>query len=228
MSDTWNARIAVGRSRAVCGKHVSAGSLEVGNSGNDNNGPLRRAATIRYIFHGASLGLTEEVQMGVLALAVPLLVVLAACGAQDAPAAAPTTTSTPSESTSSIVGTWQRLTTCDQRVSALKSAGLGKFALEHAAGEGWIPGVTSPEQIKDPRHPCEGAVPLKHQHFFTDDGLFGSTDDEGNQVDDGTYRKIDKSTIVISKEFGNVRFHYRIRGGTLMLDPVMPKCATDG
>jgi len=68
----------------------------------------------------------------------------------------------------------------------------------------------------------------QHQHFFTDDGLFGSTDDEGNQVDDGTYRKIDKSTIVISKEFGNVRFHYRIRGGTLMLDPVMPKCATDG
>jgi hypothetical protein len=174
--------------------------------------------------------------MRVLALAVPLVVVLAACGANDESAAAPTTTSTPSSSstsssasTSSIVGTWERLTTCEQLVSALKAAGLGKFAVESAAGGGWILGVTSPEQIEDPQRPCKGAVPLEHQHFFTDDGLFGSNDAQGDQVDDGTYRSMNKNTIVVSKEFGDVRFHYLIRDdGSLMLNPVMPECAKNG
>ena len=55
-----------------------------------------------------------------------------------------------------------------------------------------------------------GAVPLRHSHFFTEDGQFGSRDDAGDQVDDGTYRAVDDNTIVISKEFGDVTFHYRI------------------
>ena len=115
------------------------------------------------------------------------------------------------------------------RVAALESAGLGKFAVEHAAGQGWIPGVTSPEQIKDPEHPCQGAIPLKHGHFFTEDGLFGSTDDQGDQVDDGTYRVLDEDTIIVEKEFGDVTFNYRIQDdGTLLLDPVMPNCAKNG
>jgi hypothetical protein len=114
-------------------------------------------------------------------------------------------------------------------VQALKDAGLGRFAAEHAAGEGWLPGVTSPDQIKDPEHPCKGAVPLKHGHFFTADGLFGSRDDGGDQVDDGTYRVLDQNTVVIEKEFGNVTFDYQVRqDGSLMLDPVMPKCAKTG
>ena len=63
---------------------------------------------------------------------------------------------------------------------------------------------------------------------FTEDGLFGSIDAEGNQVDDGTYEAIDEKTIVIHKEFGNVTFHYRITNESLFLDPVMPKCAQSG
>jgi hypothetical protein len=94
---------------------------------------------------------------------------------------------------------------------------------------GWIPGVTSPEQIKDPEHPCEGAIPRKHGHYFTEDGLFGSTDDQGDQVDDGTYHVIDEDTIVVEKEFGNVTFNYRIQDdGTLLLDPAMPNCTKNG
>ena len=29
-------------------------------------------------------------------------------------------------------------------------AGLGQFAAEHAAVEGWLPGVSSPDQLQDP------------------------------------------------------------------------------
>lgn len=173
--------------------------------------------------------------MRILAIAAALLLVPAGCGG-DKPAAestgttAPTTTSESSPgSTFTIVGNWQRVTTCAERKAALEDAGLGRFAVEHAAGEGWIPGVTSPEQIKDPEHPCKGAIPLEHGHFFTEDGLFGSTDDRGDQVDDGTYRVIDQDTVVIEKEFGTVTFNYRIQGdGTLLLDPVMPKCTKNG
>ena len=72
-------------------------------------------------------------------------------------------------------------------------------------------------------------VAITYLTFFTDDGLFGSTDDQGDQVDDGTYRVIDEDTIVIEKEFGSVRFNYRIHDdGTLLLDPVMPNCTKNG
>jgi hypothetical protein len=173
----------------------------------------------------------------VFVIAVVVLLAVTGCGPGDATAAqhrrspspAKSTQSSPS-STSELVGEWERITTCQQRVDALKDAGLGQFAAEHAAGEGGLPGVTSPSDIKDPDHPCRGAVPLKHTHFFTVDGTFGSRDAEGDQVDDGTYKVIDEDTIVISKEFGDVTFNYRIKshGDTLLLDPVLPKCSKTG
>ena len=142
----------------------------------------------------------------------------------------PTTVSGPSPSAGTgIVGEWERITTCEERVEALEQAGLGRFAAEHAAGEGWLPGVTGPEQIKNPEEPCAGAVPLKHGHFFTADGLFGSRDAEGDQVDDGEYRSIDEDTIVVQKEFGEVTFDFEVLpNGTLLLSPIMPSCAASG
>jgi WD40 repeat protein len=129
---------------------------------------------------------------------------------------------------SELVGKWQRTTTCQERVRALKRAGLGEFAAEHAAGEGWIPGVTSVEQLRNPKSPCEGAVPLEHSHFFTADGLFGSRDADGKQVDDGTYALAGERDVVVTKEFGDVRFHFEIRGQELFLTPVLPGCARSG
>jgi hypothetical protein len=75
-------------------------------------------------------------------------------------------------------------------------------------------GALSPDQIADPKHPCQGAVPQMHSHFFTADGQFGSKDHQGDQVDDGTYKIVDDRTFVVSKEFPDVTFHYRVTGDT--------------
>ena len=169
---------------------------------------------------------------------VVAVLILGGCSSQDAadspavngtpsagnPASPPTKTVTET----GLVGSWERLTTCRQRVAALEAAGLGEFAVEHAAGEGWLPGVDSPDHVKDPEHPCRGSVPLRHGHFFTDDGLFGSTDQDGGQVDDGEWTLVNDDTIVIHKEFGDVTMHFRVDGDSLHLDPVLPDCTDEG
>jgi len=70
-------------------------------------------------------------------------------------------------------------------------------------------------------------VPLRHSHFFTADGKFGSRDQHGNQVDDGAYRIVDEGTFVVSKEFPDVTFHYSIDGDSIAFEPVIPDCSPD-
>jgi hypothetical protein len=157
-------------------------------------------------------------------LAAGLLLGLAVVAGSSSTAAA---TPRSAASQPSIVGTWRRVTTCAELAAALTKAGLKKRILEAVAGNGFIPGVTSPDQIADPANPCKGAVPRKHSHFFTKNREFGSLDWRSQPVDDGTYRIVDNRTIVIFKEFPKVRFHYRIRGRALTLAPVIPRgCST--
>jgi hypothetical protein len=119
------------------------------------------------------------------------------------------------------------VTTCTELVTALTQAGLKKFVLESVAGNSFIPGVTSPDQIANPARPCKGAVSRKHSHFFTKDRKFGSLDWRGETVDDGTYRLVNNRTFVIFKEFPKVTFHFRIRGNTITFAPVIARgCAT--
>jgi hypothetical protein len=177
------------------------------------------------------------VRLAGVVMAVALMV--AGCGAGDdsaAPQPASNESATRAAASSkspevhALVGEWSRTTTCQQRADALEAAGLGRFAAEHAAGDGFVPGVTSVDQLEDPDHPCDGAAPQEHSHFFTAEGLFGSRDAEGNQVDDGTYEVVSDDTLVIGKEFeGGVTFHYEITADDeLFLDPVIPACAKDG
>ncbi len=170
-----------------------------------------------------------NVQLRAVIVGLLLVTAVVGCGTDSEPAPPPSTTPAPAPSPSAaaspLVGTWSRITTCEERAAALKKAGLERFTLEHAAREGWLPGVTEPSQIKDPKHPCEGAVPLRHEHFFTADGLFGSRDAEGDQVDDGLYQLVDDRTFVIN----DVAFFFSITGGdTLHLDPVIPDCVVNG
>ena len=126
-----------------------------------------------------------------------------------------------------LVGTWERETRCDELVSALNEAGLDAWVLESVAGNGFIPGVRRPDQIRDPGDPCDGAVPRVHAHFFTEDGMFGSLNWKGDQVDDGTYVVTDDGTFVVSKEFPDVTFDYTIEDDTISFDPVIPDCSPE-
>ena len=135
------------------------------------------------------------------------------------PSGTATTTAQAAEpaDSSALVGEWERETTCEEMLAAFTKAGLGVYAVENILGNGFVPGKYS----LDPRHPCKGAVPRKHSHFFTESGEFGSRDWRGEQVDDGTYRVIDDHTLVISKEFPDVKFRYRIEGDTITFAPLL-------
>ena len=118
---------------------------------------------------------------------------------------------------SPLVGEWERETRCAELVPALQDAGLDMWVVDFAA-------AFSPSgEVADPEDPCADTIPIRHSHFFTEDGLFGSRDEHGNQVDDGTYR-VEGDTIVISKEFPDVTFRFEINGDELTLDPVIPDC----
>jgi hypothetical protein len=167
--------------------------------------------------------------MAVALIAFLAIVVAAASTPSDAakaraevPVAAMIPTSQPA-----LVGTWLRTTTCTELTTALTKAGLRKWVPEFIAGNGFIPGVTRPDQIANRANPCQGSVPRKHSHFFTKSRRFGSLDWKGRPVDDGTYRVVNNRTVVIFKEFPQVTFHYRIRGGTMTFAPVISKgCST--
>jgi hypothetical protein len=120
------------------------------------------------------------------------------------------------------------MTTCEELVAALNQAGLDQFAFSAVAGNGFVPGVSTADQIVDPENPCQGAVPRMHSHLFTADGQFGSLNWNGEQVDDGTYTVVDDRTLVISKEFPDVTFHFEIQGDTILFDSVIPDCAAQG
>jgi hypothetical protein len=142
------------------------------------------------------------------------------------PSLEPTASSTTSPSASdtpSIVGEWQRFQKCSELVGNLEKAGLKKWVLRTLADDGWIPGVSTPDQIKDPAHPCRGAVDRNHSHFFTADGEFGSRDENGQQVDEDRYQLVANNVVKI----GKVKFHYKISGDTLRLTPEIPKCRPD-
>ncbi len=132
-----------------------------------------------------------------------------------------------SQSAGSLVGTWARTTTCAELTSAFRSAGITKLVNEMVVGNGFIPGVRSPEQLRDPARPCLGAVSRRHSHFFLKNGEFGSLDWNGDQVDDGRYRVSKPGTVTILKEFPKVSFRYQIRGKEIKLTPLIPKgCQT--
>ena len=143
---------------------------------------------------------------------VAMLFLLSACGE-----AAPGASSQPpspgsSESAPSIVGEWVGFHDCERIVTMFTEAGLDEFILEQVVE--LVPGATTPEDI-DPTDPCRGAVRREHSHFFTADGLFGSRDFNGQQVDEGTYTLEGDDVVVINGE----TFHYRIDGDSISFQP---------
>ena len=169
-----------------------------------------------------------------------IILMLAACGgsatapspSKSAAASEPepaATASAPASIDSPIVGEWIGTHDCERIVEALRAAGFDEpTVIEVVVGERLVPDAESPEDLADPTDPCADAVPREHGHFFTGAGEFGSTDFDGEQVDDGTFTVVDEDTVVISPNFaeGNspaTEFGYAIDGDTLILEPIVPE-----
>jgi hypothetical protein len=167
-----------------------------------------------------------------IALLVTAMALLAGCSSKDGAGpeadgsepsshASPSPTASRDGSAGGIVGRWERVLTCRELTSELIKAGLEPLAshawLDQTSSTGessFTPG--SPKPTKS--HPCAGALPRKHSHFFDARGQFGSLDWLGGQVDDGTYVLVDDTTVRI----GQVSFHYRVvNDDTLLLRPVL-------
>lgn len=175
----------------------------------------------------------SEADLGRLCLAsIAAALLLSGCGsaAHTSPssnsatksAGAPSSQRASTPAVPELVGEWQRLQKCSELQDAMTRAGLHDALLHAIAEDDWIPGVTKESEIRDPAHPCVGAVDREHSHVFTADGQFRSLDATGMQVDDGQYRLVGTETLII----GDTTFHYRISGhDTLSLTPVIPHCA---
>jgi hypothetical protein len=121
---------------------------------------------------------------------------------------APTPATTPSTQTAAtesaapgVVGSWHRAQTCSEMWAAFDAAGLAESHV------GWLQGNFyggEPGPIEG--DPCAGASgPLEHDHFFTEDGAFGSHDENGEEVDHGDYILVDEDTVGFpshASEFG--------------------------
>jgi hypothetical protein len=116
---------------------------------------------------------------------------------------------------SPLVGRWSHLHTCQELLAALQQAGLAATA--PAAVGDFFPNST-PQQLAAKPDICSGAVPMKHSHFFTKLGTFGSVDQSGQQVDNGRYRILSHHRLRIN----NGTFHFRIiNGNRLRLSPII-------
>ncbi len=103
-------------------------------------------------------------------------------------------------------------------VRALSEAGLGALA-PGVVGD-YFPGE-SPKELEKKQKLCQEAMPQRHSHFFTADGLFGSLDQNEQQVDDGPYRISGPGTFQLG-ENQEETFTYRIEGGDrLTMVPVI-------
>lgn len=65
---------------------------------------------------------------------------------------------------------------------------------------------------------------MKHSHAFGEDGSFASYDQDGEQVDDGSYTAIDDRTFTLSDP--PIRVRYRIDGDKATFRVVVPDCKT--
>jgi hypothetical protein len=125
------------------------------------------------------------------------------------------TVASASPSQPAIVGEWVGVHDCERIVALLTGAGLAEFLADAVYGNGLVAGDPQASGLKDPAHPCDGAVQRKHSHFFTASGEFGSKDFNGERVDDGSYTLEGDDVVVINEK----RFTYKIKGDELSLEP---------
>jgi len=168
------------------------------------------------------------------------LITLAACSAPAARSISPTSSvavfpsvvasAEPSAVSSAIVGVWRGEHDCEGIAGALTDAGFDEAVIiENVVGNGLIPGVTSPADIPDVAELCADATVLEHSHEFTADGQFFSYDQDGEEVDFGTYELVDDDTLTIGApdREGVTTFDFSIEDNHLTLEPQLPAACAE-
>ena len=162
--------------------------------------------------------------------------ILASCGGATGSTASPaasTAPASPSEVASAepstvdaaIVGVWRGEHECEGIADALAEAGFDESVIiENVVGNGLLPGAESPDDVAGLTEACEEATTLEHSHEFTADGEFFSYDQDGNEVDFGTYQLDDEDTLTIgAPDRPGIRFDFTIEGDHLTLEPQLPE-----
>ena len=108
-----------------------------------------------------------------------------------------------------LVGTWRRVRKCEEQVRLMKEAGLAEL-IPNWVSPSEFSHAASAQRSASSGDPCRGvrAGRLPHDHVFYEDGRFASVDDEGEFVDDGTYKFVDERTIEFGDPPGNL-VHFR-------------------
>ena len=149
----------------------------------------------------------------------------AAVAPTEPPSIAPATPRPTPTAPPALVGNWLGMHNCQRIIDIMAAAGMPEQGLLNVAESGTLPGVTTIEDIEDPEKPCVGAVEQAHSHFFTADGMFGSRDMAGRQVDDGSWVLVDADTFSIN----GTPFDFEVVGDELRMEPVdVGTCPTDG
>jgi hypothetical protein len=119
-----------------------------------------------------------------------------------------------STNSSPLVGRWSATRTCQGIVDGLRQNGL--LAVAPSVAADYFPSQT-PAALARKSDICSGAKSQLHSHFFTTSGKFGSLDQNGKQVDDGTYHLLSSTTVRIN----DGAFRFRIVGKFLSLTPLL-------
>ena len=135
------------------------------------------------------------------------------------------------ETENPLVGTWRRERKCEEQVRLMKEAGLAELIPEWVTPSEFAH-VSSTQSLGPSEDPCQGVKDgnLPHDHVFYKDGRFASVDDQGEFVDDGTYKLTDDRTVVLGDnppEDGTAA-HFRFSNDfdTVTFDVVIPDMDT--
>ena len=123
---------------------------------------------------------------------------------------------------------WRGEHDCDGIAEALANAGFSdSVIIETVVGNELVSAAR--DDISDMTALCEAATVVEHSHEFTADGQFFSYNQDGDEVDFGTYEVVDDDTLTIggSDREGVTTFDFAIEGDHLTLEPQLEEgCLT--
>jgi hypothetical protein len=169
-----------------------------------------------------------------IAVLLASLIAAAGCGDDSKSGAAATTkegtvASSTGNATPELIGSWHRTQTCEEMLAAFEEAGLAKSQRLWLQGN-FYGGKPGPKK----GDPCVGAEgPLEHDHVFRTDGVFGSHDQNGEDVDSGDFDLVDGNTVSFpshAEEFGydgDLVVDYTVSGDVVTFEVALPDPCVD-